>query len=104
MSTDNTIGILVTAEREGSGCEYRVAHAQAIENIVAEPDYPEDSPTLNRQAVVDRFGDSRVFQSERDARTFARMMKAGIVDKGGVVEYGIKVLDYSNFFFPSHDV
>lgn len=103
MSADNTIGILITRHRkgnEGNEEEYRVAHAQAIEDIYSQPDYPSVSnPVINRKHVREIFGGSHVFHSMKEAISAAERLKKII----GYVEYGICTLDHHEVCFPASD-
>lgn len=101
MSADNTIGILITRRRDGQkGQEYRVAHAQAIENIEYQPDYPSAAhPVLNREYARSLFGSSKMFLNKDDAYREATRL----YDAVGDVEYGIRELDYAAVYFPASD-
>ena len=102
MSADDTTGIMITKRRDGQpGNEYRVAWAQAIENIELEPDYPSMAqPALNRESVRTLFAKSQVFFREEDALTAASRIESRW--EGGT-EYGIKKFDFSTLYFPASD-
>lgn len=102
MSADNTIGILITRRRDGNaGNEYRVAHVQSIENMEYEPlDYPSvDHPLLNREWVRRLFGKSPVFLDLEDAFRLAKRLEK----EAEYVEYGIRLLDFNQLYFPASD-
>jgi hypothetical protein len=110
MSADNGIYVLVTKGpwvkakngRRVPTKEYRVTHAQAIENITWEPDYPDymtaDS-VLNRDKVLKYFGTAPVFTSRTRALLAAADMYEEY-DNGFYVEYGIQILNYLDVPFP----
>lgn len=93
MSADNGIYILVT-KKPGSDTEkeYRVAHAQAIENI----DYGTDEDKMN--SLVQYFGGPRVgyFDNRIDAIVYAH----NTAQSYSVLEYGVQEIDYSFMEFP----
>lgn len=100
MSADNGVYILVTKGSAGKK-EYRVAHAQAIGNLWYEPDYPSGSREgFSREYAHLLFGESRVFTDVKLARGYAERICDEHLEYGGIVEYGIRVLDYSRFRFP----
>ena len=99
MSADNTIGVLATNRPNGKGLEFRVAHAQAIEDMDYEPDYPPDHPVFNRVAVLAIWGESEVFNDHDQAMIAAEYMEA----EHGYVEYGIVVFYHSRIHFPASD-
>lgn len=101
MSADNGVYILVSRGRKtrhGFRKEYRVTHAQAIENIEYDPDYPVGSDEmLNRQHVLSYFGAARIFSDRRVAEGYAQR----IYDEEGYVEYGIVWIDeFAHIPFP----
>lgn len=85
MSADNGVYILRT-----KGPEFRVVHAQAIDNIDYDP--PQDL-SFNPDVVLDYFGQSKVYKSEAEALLAARQIQKGLP----ICEYGICTLDYSNY-------
>jgi hypothetical protein len=99
MSADNGVYILVSRGRRtqrGHKKEYRVVHAQAIECIREQPDYPNPmvrDSEFNREMLLQFFGTAWVFSDIRLAEGYA----LGIYDQWmrdiGVVEYGIVLLD-----------
>ena len=104
MSADNTIGILVTRNRKGEGLEFRVAHVQAIENLTWGPDYPSGpNPALNREYARLLFGDAPYFTEEAAAWRYAFKLERKILADFGILEYGVKRLDFGQVFFPASD-
>lgn len=115
MSADNGIYILVTAGSEEGVREYRVAHAQAIENLSWQPDIMPDTPAvscqdeyceddhhdveagINSEYARMLFGKSTVFTDRASALGAAADMYE-LMD--GYVEYGICFLDHANVRFP----
>jgi hypothetical protein len=106
MSADNGVYILATRGKRtqrGHKTEYRVAHAQSIGNIMWKPDYPRrrrQEPLLNREWAIRLFGASFVFTDRRLAEAFALAIHEQWMKDFGVVEYGIKHLDFSAVSFP----
>ncbi len=98
MSADNGIYILVTKGRKRGQKEYRVIHAQAIENICETPDYPASpqESVLDRECVLELFGECRVFTDRKFAEGYAMCME----DQTWFTEYGISFLDFSQVRFP----
>jgi hypothetical protein len=91
MSSDN--GIYIIYFPEG----YRVAHAQAIENI----DYFPPGTIERKQELKKYFGKSKIFQSYKDAFTEAEKLANEILkdDFCPILEYGICYLgdEYESF-------
>jgi hypothetical protein len=86
VSADNGIYVL-----ESTGPEYRVAHAQAIENICWKPDMGE----FNRKKVVLYFGGCHVLRDRRKALIEAERQAKGCP----ILEYGIQFIEMP-FKFP----
>ena len=100
MSADNGVYILVTKGSRGKK-EYRVSHAQAIENLSYMPDHPQGSRDgLNTEYAHMLFGKSRVFTDMKLARGYAECIYDEWMGDFGIVEYGIATLDYSRIRFP----
>jgi hypothetical protein len=98
MSADNGVYILVSRgpkKRRGYTKEYRVAHAQAIDNIFFEPDYPRGNGEtwLNRKCVLRLFGNARVFTDRRLAEGYAQRIYDEHAEGYSAPEYGIEILD-----------
>jgi len=95
MSADNGIYILKTPIVEGETgiFEYRVRHAQAIDNITYE------RKDGNPEYVVQYFGDSEVFVNVEGARHKAWEMYNGVMKSCfPVVEYGICEIELPHSF------
>jgi hypothetical protein len=97
MSADNGIYILKTNRRNfenvKDGYEYRVAHCAAIDNIIYEP--------LKYLPMF--FGDSKVYNSYKDARMEANKKYNRIMNSSfAVLEHGICDIDFTSKidFFP----
>ena len=83
MSADNGIYILetpITGKKE-----WRVTHAQAIENLHYQPPKGWD---MDPQEVVTYFGKSQVFHSKAEALLRADEMARGFA----ILEYGIQTI------------
>lgn len=106
MSADNGVYILVSRGRKtrhGHKKEYRVIHAQAIENIFWCLNYPEGAaePVLNRDDVLSYFGEARVFTDRRVAEGYAQRIYDEWMRDVGYVEYGIVWFDeFAHIPFP----
>jgi hypothetical protein len=106
MSADNGVYILVNRGRKtqrGHKKEYRVIHAQAIENISFMPDYPlgEEERLLNREQVLSYFGEARVFTDRKLAEAYAQGVHDVWIHFFGCVEYGIVWFDdFAHIRFP----
>lgn len=101
MSADNGVYILATSRGRGKR-EYRVAHAQAIDNLTDEPDYPLHNPQLSEDYAVGLFGKCRVFTDQRIAEGYAIRMLEEIEQGSGVCEYGIVQLNHPTVRFPNY--
>ena len=102
MSADNGVYILVTRGSRGKK-EYRVAHAQAIENLFSEfSDDPRG--VLNVEYAHLLFGKSRVFTDMKLAGGYAQRIYDEWMDAFGIVEYRIVTLYYSHIRFPQASV
>src|SRR5882762_7171151 len=92
MSADNGVYILRTPAPDRDGFEFRVAHAQAIENaewpVQAEAD----------EYIVATFGDSWVFSRRGRAKAVAHLIHDEIVASGWYTEYGVQVIDVDRPF------
>ena len=106
MSADNGIYILVTTDmhkwvndrtthnmRPNGVKAYRVAHAQAIDNLY----YYEKIQKYNLGWCMDRiFGNSPTFYNEDEAYDYAKALELDI----GYTEYGICERDFSRYAYP----
>jgi hypothetical protein len=95
MSADNGVYILATKSARRGKREYRVAHAQAIENLSCW-DYIDHLGNLNPEFALLLFGKCRVFTDRKLAEGYALR----ISDEVGYTEYGIKFLDFTHVRFP----
>jgi len=96
MSADNTIAILKTPRKDG-GFEYRVAHAQAIDNLWYAPVEWEDQNYCkdgNPKEIVRYFGDCEVFLDAKAASEKAKQL----YDDCMYVEYGIQEYSFPKTF------
>ena len=93
MSADNTVAILKTPDGK-KGFEYRVVHAQAIENIYWE------HPDGNSEEVVRYFGKCQVLKDKHAAFEFAHEMEEQVLsDKFcPILEYGISQISLPHIF------
>lgn len=90
MSADNGIYVLSTLTENGNR-EFRVAHAQAIENIeVREP-----FGSYYMDAI---FGNSEVFSDSAKAFEYAIQLHNQIMNDFGIVEYGICQMHFDRKF------
>ncbi len=93
MSSDNGIYILETPRRDDPKLfEYRVAHAQAIENVIQQNARWAD---IQPAYAVLYFGDSTVFDNKSDALLEAGSIEDKILEDDfcPIVEYGICEVD-----------
>lgn len=89
MSADNGVYILKTPRRDWpERFEYRVAHAQAIENVIQQnASWADIQPAY----AIMYFGDSTVFDHKADALLEAGIMEDEVLsdDFCPILEYGI---------------
>jgi len=95
MSADNTIAILHT--KDG----YRIAHAQAIENIYYQCNRKGD-PQFNARQLWLYFSNCKVFTTMEEAWKEAQRIYDEIMndDFCPIVEYGIQIFGDGTFEFP----
>lgn len=99
MSADNGIYVLSTPtiikgpKGDIEVKEYRVAYAQAIENIY----YYKKGP-LRDAELVRYFGESKVYHSRIDALVFAHNKARQIVEECGILEYGVSEIEWPDPF------
>lgn len=99
MSADNGIYILKTPSQDGF--EFRVTHAQAIENIYWDKTAPDNyDPNGNPEEVINYFGKCKVFTNSIDALKFAQDKADKILsdDFCPILEYGISQIVLLNPF------
>lgn len=99
MSADNGIYILVTKG------EYRVIHAQAIENLwwwERDEGSLKDGRKLNPKRVIQYFGKAKVFRTNEAAWNEARKLYKKIMQSDiPVLEYGVQeITDWEDKEFP----
>ncbi len=98
MSANDGVYVLATKGSRGKK-EYRIAHAQAIENL------SDGSGGLDVECVRELFGNSRVFTDMKIAQGYAqRVYDEAERSSGDVVVYGIVALNYSHIRFPQASV
>jgi hypothetical protein len=94
MSADDGIYVLQTY-----GPEYRIIHAQAIDNIYSEYIVESHTWTPDVDAIVNHFGKSKVYKTLDEAWDFALQMEEDV----GYCEYGLCLIrdfreyDFSDF-------
>lgn len=86
MSADN--GIYVGTFPTQGGKEYRVIHAQAIDNV----DYGDQEMQDNTRVAY--FGDAVSFGNLDDAMEEAKFLADKEIKETGILEYGISILDF----------
>lgn len=93
------IAILKTPDGKDS-FEYRVIHAQAIENIYWDEHNPNGNPEGNPVQVCNYFGHSEVFTNSDDAFHVAELMAKKILadDFCPILEYGINEIELPHPF------
>lgn len=92
MSADNGVYILSTPSRDDpTHREYRVAHAQSIDNISADPE-------TNDLYLVLIFGKSKVYSDQQVAKNKAHRIESEILHDCGVLEYGVCSIDWKTPF------
>lgn len=87
MSSDNGVYILPSPKKNG-GLEYRVVHAQAIENI--------DYPGLEEPYEIMYFNRSETFDDREEAIKVAHQIAKHI----NPLEYGVQILPEREHYFP----
>ena len=90
MSADNGIYILQSGTDH---VQFRIVHAQAIENIYYDSNYPVSNPSVNKEALIEYFADSVVYTDEDEAWKAARGLYDQVMfgEDGwpGIIEYGL---------------
>ena len=97
MSADNGvyIGWFPTAD---GGVEYRVIHAQAIDNTEDSDQFPNE---LTDAYIVSYYGDAEVYTNEDDANKKAVEIYKDIMNDDfgcAIIEYGIQIIEYPRPF------
>jgi hypothetical protein len=88
MSADNGIYILETQIPETDLREYRVAHAQAIDNLYYDVETGEHRHNFIPQVAFQYFGKCEVFFDPEEALTYAN----GLAEEYPILEYGVSYL------------
>jgi len=100
MSADNTIAVLKSPKV--NGFEYRVLHAQAIENIYWNDEKKNfnENNEVDAKNLVEYFGACEIFTDEDEAYRKARETEQEILndDFCPILEYGISTITISKPF------
>ena len=101
MSADNGVYLLKTPKDKDdtNSFEFRVRHAQAIENIFWHPDINDYSEDANPEILMGYFEKCEVL-TEEDARQKAFEMEQEILndDFCPILEYGIRTIELEHSF------
>lgn len=92
MSADNGIYVLRTPSPIGRGYEFRVAHAQAIENV----EFPDRA--IADEYMVAVFGRSWVLHRKGRAKAVAHLLHDDLVAGGLYTEYGVQIIEVDRPF------
>ena len=99
MSADNGIYILKTPKDNNEGFEYRVIHAQAIENIYWDDVNGYDYENPNPVILMDYFGNAPVLTEKEATQLVFKMEKEVLEDDFcPVLEYGINTITFPKPF------
>lgn len=100
MSSDNGLYILKTPKENSDGFEYRVIHAQAINNIYFDDTFPNNNnPEGTPKEVIAYFGNCEVLTEEAAQKKAFEMYDEIIKDDFcPIVEYGICSIDLPHSF------
>ena len=99
ISSDNGIYILKSPEENKDGFDYRVTHAQAIENIYWNEETGEESNEAQPKSLVDYFGECEVYTEEGARKEAFRMEKEILSDDFcPILEYGINTIEVPHSF------
>lgn len=98
MSADNGVYILKTRGREEGQFEYRVTHAQAIDNLNYNALTGKDQKDFIPEEAFAYFDGCEVFSQEEAAFAQAKQ----IAKDYPLLEYGICLLDFSHQEYPTH--
>ena len=94
MSADNGIYILKTPADDGEGFEYRVRHAQAIDNIYWDDTAPgHNNPDGVPEIVVEYFGKCDVLTEEEAHKKAFELEEEVLNDDFGILEYGVSTIE-----------
>jgi len=97
MSSDNGIYVLKTRTKEGHShnFEYRVAHAQGIDNLYFDVATGQHSQDFIPEETYVYFKECQVFYDEGKALTYAHLLAA----QHSILEYGVSILDHGEQVF-----
>ena len=95
MSADNGIYILKTKASKGKGHEYRVSHAQAIENVYYDVSSGEQWENFIPERAFQYFSEAKVLTDSKTALWTAHTL----AETYSVLEYGVSILDHSDQVF-----
>ena len=117
MSADNGVYVLHTTDRmqlqeygpeddkfdgpkviDGGIGAFRIAHVQAIENFEW---YEKFEPHNLGWYMEDIWGQSTIYYDKREALDAAHEFAASIIEDG-ILEYGVQILDATQYNFPEH--
>jgi hypothetical protein len=99
MSSDNGIYILKTPKDDGEGFDYRVIHAQAIENIYWDDVNKCEGPDPNPAILLEYFGEAPVMTKDEAAKKAFEMEEEILEDDFcPILEYGISTIELLHSF------
>ncbi len=96
MPADNCITILKSPDDNGN-FQFRVAHAQAIENIYYDEGLQRQDKAQDSR-LKDYFGQCRIHLNLDDALATASSLYVKITGYGAQVEYGIQIIEIDRPF------
>ena len=95
MSADNGVYILKTIKENSNNFEYRVAHAQNIEDVTPNIKYED----LHRCSMVYIFSRSKIFTDKKEADIEAKKIYDEIMNSDcPIVEHGICIVNVDEVF------
>lgn len=99
MSADDGIYILQSPVEDYSCFEYRVIHAQAIENLYWCEDDKDSADEIQPEMLMEYFGSSEVFWDKHKAWVKVFQLEKDMKDEYGFgPEYGISMIRYDQPF------
>ena len=95
MSSDNGIYFLKSPKEDGTGFEYRVIHAQVIDNIYYNDKIHKynDNDNPDPKTLVEYFGDCKPLTKKQANEMASKMYKEIMEDDCPILEYGIVPLE-----------
>jgi len=90
MSADNGIYLLKTPADDGESFEYRVIHAQAIDNIYWDGTAPDHN---NPDGVPEIFGACDILTEEEANKKAFELEEEVLNDDFGILEYGVSTIE-----------